>query len=405
MQYSDIKLQRDSSMPLFLQLADALKILIAQTEPGHQEKLLSERKLAGLLQINRMTVRRAYDELTREGIIEYHSARIRQVSSVGRRKYINPLPCIGILLVYEFSRVVEYDHQRPLQYFKGIFDRAAEKNIAVALLQLPDANSPASVISSFIKNTVNRVSGLIHIGDRRLYPDSSLQKMMRCKDIPQVIISADTASPHITQILPDISTGAEETARALVSLNIKRAGIVSFYEKWYPQVTKPYFVDKSIFRARIFRDTFEKYGITCDEKFCFFNCHSYPDVLKNLLHGREQGKLPELFWCQNDQIAMWFIRACGEIGLSVPEDVSVIGFDGIESPEFSGLATVKMPFYEIGAKAVEVLQNAITSGDFSPQQVSVDTRFVPGTTLRAKNSQQQQKLAGTSQYLQNFTQS
>ena len=42
MQYSDIKLQRDSSMPLFLQLADALKILIAQTEPGHQEKLLSE---------------------------------------------------------------------------------------------------------------------------------------------------------------------------------------------------------------------------------------------------------------------------------------------------------------------------------------------------------------------------
>ena len=127
--------------------------------------------------------------------------------------------------------------------------------------------------------------------------------------------------------------------------------------------------------------------------------------MKNLLHGREQGKLPELFWCQNDQIAMWFIRACGEIGLSVPEDVSVIGFDGIESPEFSGLATVKMPFYEIGAKAAEVLQNAITSGDFSPQQVSVDTRFVPGTTLRAKNSQQQQKLAGNSQYLQNFTQS
>jgi len=384
MQYTDIKLERSSSTPLFIQLAGELKKVITRTAPDCGAKVLSERKMAELLSVSRLTVRKAYSKLAEEGLLEHKAARIRRISPAGRRKHLSSPPCLGILLPYDFSRVMEFNHQIPLQYFKGITDRASENKIAILTLQLPDANSPAEKMASFISDTANCLSGIIHFGDRRMYPDSPLQKMMRCKQIPQVIISADTAFPHIVQIVPDISTGAEETAKAVCALGIKQAGIVSFYNRWYPQVTRPYFVDISVTRAKIFRDAFERYGIRCDEKFCFFNCASYPDVLKNLLLARDAGELPELFWCQNDEIALWFIRACREIGLSEPEDISVIGFDGIELPEFSGLATVKMPFYEIGAKAVDVLLNAISSGDFSPRQVLVDTRFVPGATLRAK---------------------
>jgi DNA-binding LacI/PurR family transcriptional regulator len=62
-------------------------------------------------------------------------------------------------------------------------------------------------------------------------------------------------------------------------------------------------------------------------------------------------------FCGNDQTALGFMHACTEAGVSVPGDVSVIGFDDIpESAHFSPpLSTVRQNFVEIGRRAVDVL--------------------------------------------------
>jgi len=59
----------------------------------------------------------------------------------------------------------------------------------------------------------------------------------------------------------------------------------------------------------------------------------------------------------NDQMALGFIHACREIGLDVPGDISIVGFDDIpEAAHFyPPLTTVRQNFAELGRKAIGIL--------------------------------------------------
>ena len=59
----------------------------------------------------------------------------------------------------------------------------------------------------------------------------------------------------------------------------------------------------------------------------------------------------------NDQMALGFMHACNELGLSVPGDVSVVGFDDIpEAAHFwPPLTTVRQNFAELGRRAISLL--------------------------------------------------
>lgn len=62
-------------------------------------------------------------------------------------------------------------------------------------------------------------------------------------------------------------------------------------------------------------------------------------------------------FCGNDQMALGFMHACRESGLSVPGDMSIVGFDDIpEAAHFAPpLTTVRQNFAEIGRRAIELL--------------------------------------------------
>lgn len=72
--------------------------------------------------------------------------------------------------------------------------------------------------------------------------------------------------------------------------------------------------------------------------------------------AREPGG-PTAFFASNDLIAMGLLRALWERGLSVPGDVSVVGFDDIEGAGYlvPALTTVRQPFEAVGRAAVRAL--------------------------------------------------
>jgi LacI family transcriptional regulator/LacI family repressor for deo operon, udp, cdd, tsx, nupC, and nupG len=67
--------------------------------------------------------------------------------------------------------------------------------------------------------------------------------------------------------------------------------------------------------------------------------------------------------CYNDLVALGLCRALEELGLRVPEDVSVIGYDDIELIDYlsstSRLTSVRVPKYEVGRMAAEILHREI----------------------------------------------
>jgi DNA-binding LacI/PurR family transcriptional regulator len=85
-------------------------------------------------------------------------------------------------------------------------------------------------------------------------------------------------------------------------------------------------------------------------------------------------------FCFNDVSAIGAIRALRETGLRVPQDVSVVGFDDVQSAAFQnpGLTTVRQPLRTMGMIAGESLIRQIAAGnDHAPmKQLVVDPEFV-----------------------------
>lgn len=78
-------------------------------------------------------------------------------------------------------------------------------------------------------------------------------------------------------------------------------------------------------------------------------------------------------FAMSDTVAMGAIRALEDMGLRVPEDVSVMGFDGIEMGKYYSprITTIEQPVQEIARSTVEVLLDMLDNGA-SPRHVLVD---------------------------------
>ncbi len=89
------------------------------------------------------------------------------------------------------------------------------------------------------------------------------------------------------------------------------------------------------------------------------------ELSRDLLAG---GHLPEAFVCANDQTALGVMQALGEIGVRVPEDVAVTGFDGIDAGRHSRprVTTVRQPMIELGRVAVNLLLRRLADPGADP---------------------------------------
>jgi DNA-binding LacI/PurR family transcriptional regulator len=81
--------------------------------------------------------------------------------------------------------------------------------------------------------------------------------------------------------------------------------------------------------------------------------------------------------CFNDVSAMGTIRALHEAGLRVPEDVSVVGFDDIQSASYQvpSLTTIRQPLREMGRLGARILLEKL-QGETPPKQVVVDPELI-----------------------------
>lgn len=92
---------------------------------------------------------------------------------------------------------------------------------------------------------------------------------------------------------------------------------------------------------------------------------AYSDTRQLLADGLD---LAECYFCTNDIIAYGFIRALREHGLTIPDDVSIIGFDNLPQSATMdpGLTTIEVSKRKIGYLAVTILDDLINSTEPQP---------------------------------------
>jgi LacI family transcriptional regulator len=87
---------------------------------------------------------------------------------------------------------------------------------------------------------------------------------------------------------------------------------------------------------------------------------------------------PDAIFCANDMMAVGCFDALKEMGLRVPDDISVIGFDDREIAQFTRppLTTLILPHYEMGEIAAELLIDAVGGLQSGPTQIKVECPLV-----------------------------
>ncbi|PWV88426.1 LacI family transcriptional regulator [Paenibacillus cellulosilyticus] len=113
-----------------------------------------------------------------------------------------------------------------------------------------------------------------------------------------------------------------------------------------------------------FRSAMEEYELWSGEEHLtqLDNMEHYDEPIKQwLLRRKKLRTLPTALVCANDSLALDASKAALELGLSVPDDLSITGFDNIDDSvrHSPPLTTVNVPKESLGARAVDKLLDRI----------------------------------------------
>ena len=182
-------------------------------------------------------------------------------------------------------------------------------------------------------------------------------------DVPVVVLDRD--SPDRDLVQAEYVEGGRLLAEHLLDLGHKRFGLLE----------GPQAVASARQRSEGFIRTVGKRGSIVWRA-------EHPFTLSLTESARERLKKPEVtaVVCGNDLIAMGVIQFLQEMGLALPEAVSVVGFDDIQFSKIisPALTTVRMPIAQMGLEAVNLLVRRLRSAEkvSSRSRVVLDVELV-----------------------------
>lgn len=108
-------------------------------------------------------------------------------------------------------------------------------------------------------------------------------------------------------------------------------------------------------RLRGFQEQLQTEGLQLAEKNIVrapYNMQATIEITRGFLQQKER---PQAIFASTDLQALAVLKAARELGLQVPQDLAVIGFDDIDMASYAGLTTIRQHLDESGRVAVELL--------------------------------------------------
>ncbi len=87
-------------------------------------------------------------------------------------------------------------------------------------------------------------------------------------------------------------------------------------------------------------------------------------------------------FCSSDEVALALMSAAKQFGKRVPEDLKIIGFDGVKIASILGITTIKQPIQEMGEAAVELLMKQVEQGVRKLESKIFPVSLVEGGTTK-----------------------
>jgi len=330
------------------------QIIEGHLKPG--DKLPSERELASHNSLARGTVGRVLRELEEEGFIVNIRGKGRFVKdSLDRNKTMT----IGVVF-WDFTHSI---HPVGIEILKGIEEISLEKGYRVIVYAAKNAPSlPPSKSVVFKVVPTERVDGLI-IGAQEL----PTEEVTRASYLLPVVAYNLPLPSQIPQILVDYAWVGYRGVEHLVERGCKKIALINAWE------TFP--IARNLQEG--YRLALERLGIGFSRSYIRTGYYDFDcgyQLARSLLEGEKFDGLI----CADDFLAAGAIKAIRDAGLSVPQDIAVIGCNDlpiarmIEPP----LTTFRIDFHKIGGEAAGLLLRLIEKEEIEEKTIYMQPKLV-----------------------------
>lgn len=243
---------------------------------------------------------------------------------------------------------------------------ASDYHVAIGILTSDILSAPNDF--RFIRE--RRIDGMILAG-----PDipTDFILAMLATQIPVVLVDNKLAHSTVNCVNTDDDTGGYTAARHLIELSHQQIGVISGPKHWYSSVRRVRGIHYALAEAgmpmhiiHVDRTTIES-GAAATEQLL----SSHPQITG--------------ICAVNDPMAFGAIRTARRNGRSVPDDLSVVGYDNIHWAQLNDppLTTIDIPKGQLGQEAAKRLINVLGDGDASPVEVVVSTQLVVRQSTRS----------------------
>lgn len=245
---------------------------------------------------------------------------------------------------------------------KGIEEEARSAGYDIYII---DSNRDEKIERAFVAALAKKqMDGVISLS-----ATGAIKKLEEVAEgFPMVIAVQYFEESSLPNIGIDNVKASEDITNYLISLGHKDIGYISAYPN-----------------NALYRDRFTGYikaladsGLDMDMKKVYYAAtNSYEsgyEATKKLLEGTKVSAI----CTSGDSIAIGAIKAIKEMGYSVPNDISVTGFDDLEYASFSNpsLTTVHQPMMELGKGAMQILKTLMDGKEISNNRIILSHSIV-----------------------------
>jgi DNA-binding LacI/PurR family transcriptional regulator len=164
--------------------------------------------------------------------------------------------------------------------------------------------------------------------------------------VPTVLIDAD--HPAFDRVTVDDEAGGRLATRFLIDLGHRRIAFLSDFldTPFHPSMRQRY---------NGYRDALSSAGIPFRQEYHVADTHGRREAraLAGALLCSDNP--PTAIFAASDTQAIGVLDAARDLALTVPEELSVMGFDDIRDADYLNLTTVQQPLYESGTTGAEIL--------------------------------------------------
>ncbi len=296
---------------------------------------------------------------TRDRVVEAIDALNYRPSSLARGLSLQRTMVVAALLPW-------FTNPSAVQRVRGIVEGLSGSRYDLMVFDIESEERQRHAFELFDRG--DRADGLLVVST--LPPEREVERL-RAARIPCVLI--DAVDSHFPSIGVDDVAGGELATRHLLELGHRRVALIGdpppeFRYAWSRDRTRGY--ERALAAGGIeLRGEYVREGTRLP--------HVATAVAAELLSLPER---PTAIFAASDTQAIGVLEAARSLGIRVPEELSVIGFDDIEVSAYVGLTTVRQPLLESGRRGARILLEALGGQALEPLRELLPLELVVRST-------------------------